>query len=307
MRRTGLIVLVLLILAGGVLWFVGAFDALARWAMVEQREAQTALARAINALRAGHPGALAALLSLTFAYGFFHAAGPGHGKVLIASYGIGRQVPLKRLLLVALASSLGQAVTAIVLVYGTLWLLGWGREELTAFGDVTLARLSAVMLALIGLWLLVRGIGHLRSLRPTAAPQPHGHALPHDHGPDCGPDCGHTHLPDATQIAKTSGFTETVVMIGVIAARPCTGALLLLLLTWQFGLIVAGLLGTLTMALGTASVVLVVALLAGGSGATLIRALDGRAARLAVPVVELAAGGVIIAAALIGWGMIRPF
>jgi nickel/cobalt transporter (NicO) family protein len=296
MRHTGLIVLGLLILAGAALWLSGALDGLARTALVQQRELQNALARAINALRAGQPGALAALLSLTFAYGFFHAAGPGHGKVLIASYGIGRQVPLMRLMLVALASSLGQAVSAIVIVYGTLWLLGWGRDELTLFGDVTLARISTVMLALIGVWLLVRGALHLRPRLP------HGHPH-HVHGPEC----GHDHLPSSEVMARAVGFRETLAMIVLIAARPCTGALLLLLLTWQFGLVAAGLLGTVAMALGTASVVLVVALVAGGSGAALFRALDGRAAAIALPLVELAAGAAIIATALIGWGMIRPF
>src|SRR5690349_19845165 len=143
MRPAGLILLAALAVAALGLWFSGAVEIFARWALVQQRELQNGLARAINAVRGGHPGALAALLSVTFAYGFFHAAGPGHGKVLIASYGIGRQVPLLRLISVALLSSLGQAVTAIVLVYGTLWLLGWGREDLTLFGEVTLARISA--------------------------------------------------------------------------------------------------------------------------------------------------------------------
>ena len=77
-----------------VLWATGSLGAIAQWAAEGQRDAQNALARAIRALRAGEAGALAGLLGLAFAYGVFHAAGPGHGKVLIGGYGVARRVRL---------------------------------------------------------------------------------------------------------------------------------------------------------------------------------------------------------------------
>ncbi|MEO8532065.1 MAG: hypothetical protein ABI459_12615 [Deltaproteobacteria bacterium] len=296
--RIGIVVVVAIIVAVTAFWWAGGPYWVASWALAQQRDLQTALAHAINALRDSHPGALCALLAVCFGYGFFHAVGPGHGKMLIASYGVAGRVPLLRLLAVALASSLGQAVSAIVIVYGALALFGWGRQELTDFGDLTLARFSAVMLGLIGLWLVWRGVKHLRRVmrRPD-----HHHDHHHDH------DHHHAHLPDAETLSRLVSPREILAMIGAIAVRPCTGALLLLLLTWRFGLVMAGILGTVAMALGTASVVLAVALFAGGAGRSVLLAFDGKVARVAVPVVELLAGAAMLGAAAIAYQAIRPF
>ncbi len=104
MQRSILILGLVLAGAMGLFWLVGGFGSVQRVVVNAQREMQSTLAGAVRHLRAGDSGAMAALMVACFSYGFIHAAGPGHGKVLIAGYGIGRRVPLLRLSLLALAS-----------------------------------------------------------------------------------------------------------------------------------------------------------------------------------------------------------
>ena len=62
-----------------------------------------------------------------------------------------------KLSLVALASSLAQGLTAILLVAAGLWVLGLGREQMTDTADQIFAPLSFAAIAVIGLWLVWRG------------------------------------------------------------------------------------------------------------------------------------------------------
>lgn len=281
------------------LWLGNGADQLARWAADGQREAQTALARGLRALRAGEPGALIALLSLCFAYGFFHAVGPGHGKILIGGYGVARQVSMVRLSVLALVSSLAQAATAVILVYSGVLLFNWSRERMEGLADTLLAALSYGAIALIGAWLAYRGLRTLwRSFRPT---HDHHHTHDHDHsghGHVCD-TCGHSHGPSIEQVAKVSSLRDALVLVGAIAIRPCTGALFLLILTWRMDIQVAGILGVFAMGLGTASVTVVVALMAVVFRSGALEALsEGQTARRALGAVELIAGVVIAMLAL---------
>lgn len=282
---------VVLIAAGAVglavlgVWTFGGADALAGWAAAGQRRFQEATAGALIRLRAGEPGALAALLGLSFAYGFFHAVGPGHGKVLIGGYGAGRQVGLGRLSAIAVAASLAQGASAVALVYAGVLALGWTRQQMTGFAEGLLTQVSYSAIALVGLWLVWRGARHLaatgRDAEATAT---------------C---CGHAHVPPPEALRRAGGLREAALLVTGVALRPCTGALFLLIMTWQLGIAAAGIAGTFAMALGTASVTLIAAALAvAGRAGALAGLAGGRGARFALPALELAAGGVVVLAAV---------
>ena len=80
-----------------------------RWAAGEQRKFQNAMAGELRGIQAGHPRAVWTLCSATAAYGFFHALGPGHGKVLIGGAALASGATLKRLSILTVLSSLAQA------------------------------------------------------------------------------------------------------------------------------------------------------------------------------------------------------
>lgn len=288
--------------AAVVFWSLGGDRLMLGWAIEGQREAQTAMATPLRALRAGDPAALGPLMGVCFAYGFFHAAGPGHGKLLIGGYGAAREVGALRLSLVALAASLAQGLTAIALVGAGLWLLGLGREAMTDLAERYLQPLGFAAIAGIGLWLAARGARALaarsgqRTLAvSTAAPTPDHHQDHHDHNHDHGPDCGHAHGPAPQDVAAATSLRELLVLIAAVAIRPCTGALFLLVLTAQMGVFAVGVAGTIFMALGTASVTVAVALAAIGARRGLVTGLAAGTERLGriQPAVEIAIGLVI--------------
>jgi len=228
----------------------------AAWAAGWQREFQNSLAGTLRALRAGEPRALSLLLSLCFAYGFFHAIGPGHGKLLVGAYGLGRRVALLRLAVIALISSMGQAVTAILLVLVGLLLVGWTRQQLTGAAESLMLPASTLAVAGIGLWLVLRGAVSLWRLRKSGSD---GHSQAnvqrgHDHT-----GCAHIHAPSLEEVERAGGLRDTLLIVGGIAIRPCSGAILLLVLTAYMDMLPMGIAGTLAMALGTAALTVGVA------------------------------------------------
>ena len=264
------------------LWGLGGADHIVRTAADAQRDAQNAMAGALRGLRAGEPGARASLWGLCFTYGFVHAAGPGHGKLVIGGYGAGTRMPAKRLAGLALAASLAQAATAVFLVYAAVLLLGWGRAQITGLADDVLAPLSYGLIGLVGAWLLARGVRHLKPR--------HVHA-----GDDevCF-SCGHAHGPTVAQAQGVQSWRDAVAIMGSVAMRPCTGALFLLILTWRLDLVWAGILGAFFMALGTAGITVMVAFAAVGFRESALRLVQHGAVARMLAWAEIAAGGIVV-------------
>ncbi|WP_170517785.1 MULTISPECIES: nickel/cobalt transporter [Ruegeria] len=281
-----------------LLWFWGSggFDSLAAWAAGEQREFQNQIARSLRAARAEQPEAVATLLTVCFAYGFFHAIGPGHGKVLIGGYGLGRRVAFWRLSAISVLSSLGQAVTAVVLVYAGVLVFQMSRESLVGTTEQVMAPISYGAIAAIGLWLVFRAIRsfarrHRRNTAQAHHDHDHHHGHDHHHDHDVCSDCGHRHGPSVEEVAQVGSLREALLLIAGIAARPCTGALFVLILTWQMGIAMVGIAGAFAMALGTAMVTTLVGWTSFGlRGGLLASASATRFASVLAPTIELVAG-----------------
>ncbi len=270
------------------LWASGGFDALAAWAAGEQRVFQNEMAQGLRALRAGQPGAVMALMGVCFAYGFFHAVGPGHGKILIGGYGLGRAIPWLRLSVISLLASLGQAVTAILLVFCGILIFGLARQQMVGVTEDFIAPASYGAIALIGAWLIWRGVR--KSMRQVAHAG-HDH---HTHTDGTCSSCGHKHGPDLDEVEQAGTLKEALTLIAGIAIRPCTGALFILIITWQMGIFWAGIAGAFAMALGTGAVTIAVGIASVGLRGGLMTALSGSAALTwVVPAIEILAGVLI--------------
>ncbi|MDP3194794.1 nickel/cobalt transporter [Tabrizicola sp.] len=294
-----------LVVLGAVLWLTGALGPAADALQAAQRAAQERLAGAIRAMRGGEPGALAAFWAVCFGYGVLHAAGPGHGKLVIGGYGVARRVPVGRLAALALASSLAQAAVAVGLVYVALAVLGLTRTAVEGTAERWMTPVGHAMIAGLGLWLVWRG---LRSLRRQQQEEEHlqpadGH--PHDEHPHDGhrhdhihgPHCKHAHGPSVEDVERIGGWRDGLALVAGIALRPCSGALFVLVLTWQLGIALAGVAGAFVMGLGTAIVTVAAALLAVWAREGAFAGLGSSGVARAMPLVQLAVGAVIAVAA----------
>lgn len=211
-------------------------------------------------------GALWGLLGLSFAYGVAHAAGPGHGKVVIGSYMLASGGTARRGALLALGAAMLQATIAVALVGLLAGLFGLSQAVLSST-TITLERFGYALIVMLGLYLLATIVR--RFFRATVshrdAHHNHHHVHPdphHVHDDQCG--CGHAHMPDADAVAQSRGVGQTLALIVGAGLRPCTGALLVLVLALSQGLFWAGSLAAYAMGVGTAVTVGVLAVFAGG-------------------------------------------
>lgn len=278
--------------AGG---FLSGFFA---WVNAEQQQFYRALTSALKAMRED-PWHLWGLVGLSFAYGVFHAAGPGHGKAVISAYMVANEVALRRGILLSFASALLQGLVAMVVVAITYAAL---RGTPISMTDATrsLELASFALITLFGAWLLLRKLRPLLAPVPlavtAAGPQHHDHdhdhahdhhhhhhdAHHHAHGETC-PSCGHVHAPDPALLGNekvTAGDAWSAVM--AVGLRPCSGALIVLTFALLNGLYLGGVLSVLAMSIGTAITVSLLATLAVGAKDLAIRytGAGGAAARI---------------------------
>ncbi|MFC3231006.1 nickel/cobalt transporter [Marinibaculum pumilum] len=295
----------------------GLWDRTMAWIFAEQRAWHHDLVAQMRGLGSGGSQTTAwALILASFLYGLFHAAGPGHGKVVLASYLLSHRQRVGRGVALAAASAFCQGVVAVILVYGLLYLTDLlPRDTKTAVNWTE--RGSFVLLGVLGLWLAARALRDgIRVWQPaTAGAHGHGHDHGHHHdhhdrhdgqahGHVHGPGCGHSHGPSADQIESAGSLRGAIAVILSIGLRPCSGAVLVLVLAQAMALPLAGLAAVLAMSCGTALAVAALALVAvharrwaaalagGGAGGT---GDGGRGLALAGLAVRLAGGLVILA------------
>ncbi|MGP2493700.1 nickel/cobalt transporter [Mesorhizobium sp. PUT5] len=274
----------------------GLFARQLMWINLKQQEFYRALADAMKAMRQDG-SKLWLLIGLSFLYGIFHAAGPGHGKAVISSYMVANEVALRRGILLSFISAFLQAATAIAVMLLAFFVLRGTAISMTdaaRFLEIS----SYVLVTLFGAWLLWKKAGPpLRRLLGAApahslsaahaghshaghAQHHHHHAHAHDsHDHSCGhghdahhhvhaatevcDTCGHAHAPDPALLSGDRFDWRTAwTAIVAVGIRPCSGALIVLSFAFLNGLWAGGILSVLAMAVGTAITVSLLATMA---------------------------------------------
>ena len=253
---------------------VGPQGGFGAWLIQQESGFYQALTGAVRATRAGFAGA-ATLVALSFAYGIFHAAGPGHGKAVITSYMVSNEAALRRGLLIALLAALLQATVATAVVGIAAFVFDATAPKMAAaaraiefFSYLCILVLGAFLCWRKG-WALVASFwpepafsslayaghpGEVEALARSAGTHSRFVAddggTPNVHGLDC--DC--IHMPDPRLFASRRLDARAAALAVVTAgARPCSGAILVLVFALSQGIFAVGVGAAFAMALGTAA------------------------------------------------------
>ncbi|WP_442582349.1 nickel/cobalt transporter [Mesorhizobium sp. ASY16-5R] len=269
----------------------GLFSGFMNWVNVQQQGFYRSLTGALKAMRQDG-SQLWVLVGLSFAYGVFHAAGPGHGKAVISSYMLANEVALRRGIMLSFVSAFLQALTAIVvmtLVFLVLRGTAISMTDATWFLEIA----SYALITLFGAWLLWKkawprmsglfGLNPAYSLSSAQAggatadlfgeidhraTTRFGHAFVASDASVAGgamvcETCGHSHAPDPSMISGDRFDWRTAwSAVMAVGLRPCTGALIVLSFAFLNGLFAGGVLSVVAMAVGTAITVSLLATLA---------------------------------------------
>ena len=248
-----------------------------------------------------------ALVGFSLLYGILHALGPGHGKVVIATFLATHPVKLKTSLWLTLAAAIVQGGVAVALVTVMLVILQSSSRQLH-LSSFWLEKGSYLLVAGLGVWLCWRALRQLMRLRHGSLHIHRLRPLDHQHDEHCG--CGHQHLPDSQQLARATGWKTSLLVVLSMGLRPCSGAIMMLLFSRVIGVYGWGVIGALAMALGTALTVSMMALLV-QSARTLAIRLNRRAApalwqRVALQSLALAGGLLLITGGVVLWLSAQP-
>jgi ABC-type nickel/cobalt efflux system permease component RcnA len=248
-----------------------------------QRDINHALTDSVAGLkRGGSPGAIALCLAIAFAYGVFHAVGPGHGKAVILSYFLSREARIMRGIWMGSQIAFFHVVSAIVIVLLVHWLLDVAfAQPVDQLQFLKLGSYGAI--AAVGLFMLMSAVRRLRVA-------------------DGAGGAGHDHHACSGAHGGESGILSFAV--GLI---PCSGAVLILVYALANGLLVAGILMTLCIAVGMAITLSAIGIAAVHARARAVgapQAADARRPRVRMaldllgPVVITLFGAVLLAATL---------
>jgi nickel/cobalt exporter len=270
--------------------FGGPLGPIFQWVALRQAEFYRTLTATLSEMKQNGWAAWL-LMGVSFAYGVFHAAGPGHGKAVISAYVLSSGESVRRGVLISFASAFVQALSAIaIVVIGSVALSVTAQSMTVATEWIEIA--SYALIALVGAWLLfakITGRGHHRhhhhddghAHRDHAHDDHHHHAHAH----------AHEHRDHHHHVSPAKSLAAAWSAILAVGIRPCSGAIIILVFALAQGLFLAGVAATFVMAIGTGLTVAVLATLAVSARGLAVRLTNSESglALGAIKAVEIAA------------------
>ncbi len=200
-----------------------------------QYQVNTEIAIRMKALETG--GSFTALLFAlggAFLYGMAHALGPGHGKFVIVSYFMGREVHMLRGLIMALQMAVVHVIAAVVIV----WIADVVLKASLGIGLAEVPGVRAgsfLIIAAIGLYMFYQAVrtslGHTDT-QQNDINHNHAHEYSHSH------HHGHSHTTEGGLVAMAVGMV------------PCPGAILVMLFAVANNMIYPGFMLVAAMSVG---------------------------------------------------------
>ncbi len=103
------------------------------------------------------------VLGIAFVYGLVHAAGPGHGKALVAFYFTSNKSDYKKAFKMGYMISIIHAISALVFTFGIYFILKtMFRKNFHEFSNITML-ISAIMIILVGLYIIYHAYSHKKA------------------------------------------------------------------------------------------------------------------------------------------------
>jgi nickel/cobalt transporter (NicO) family protein len=213
-------------------------------------------------------------LLTSFWLGAVHAATPGHGKTIAASYIVGvRGRPVDAVVLgifVTLSHISGIVLVAVLAVAGSTWLIPQRIEAYLAIG-------TGILVIAIGSWMLRSQMRTLASSRIypsgiSVAGQEHDTGHPHSHDHNGAPHYhshgwGMVHTHDLEALTAVRPKLPMLLALGIAGGLlPDPGALAILLAAIAKGQLLLGILTVVVFSIGFASVLVIVGLVAARLG-----------------------------------------
>ncbi|MEE1612836.1 nickel/cobalt transporter [Microvirga sp. CF3016] len=264
------------------------------WILAVQSGFYGSLQAGVRAMKE-NGSALFSLLLVGFAYGVFHAAGPGHGKGVISAYLVADEKALRKGFLLSLAAALVQALVAIAIVSIVSLALRATASTMNKLAmNVELASFLAV--ALLGAVMTWRKAGKVLGVLALAR-NPYAPVQE---------DCDHVHMPPPEELGRLTRWRDMAGVALAAGIRPCAGALIVLVFSLSQGLFAAGIAATFAMALGTALTTGAIAALAVFFKTMALKVAGGRGASGAIAIAGLellAAAFVLVLGASLLYGV----